>query len=217
MHALARLLIGVAAVTATACSTSPGGSAPPVGTPPATVTPTVAATAPATAGATTDAAATPASAAPTEAPPVATTPPATSTVGSTTFTLVLADGPREGTWEVSEPGGAVPNCKYLPDLERWIATWLGTPPLSFIDVRGEGEDPFLLFTFTADDESEELSFTPSGDVTFEADDRGDTATLTWVSESNDGTYFDSGGNNTGSEQIGQAELTIECGSIFRYT
>ena len=150
-------------------------------------------------------------------PNAPTLPPATAAVGATTFTLVLADGPREGTWEVANPGGEVAGCQYLPDLDRWIATWLGTPPLTFIDVRGDTEDPFLMFTFSEEDESEKLSFLPSGDVTFEVDDRGETATLTWVSESNDGNYRDAAGNSTGEAEMGQAELTIECGSIFRHT
>ncbi len=116
---------------------------------------------------------------------------------------------------VTEPGGAVPNCKYLPDLDRWIATWLGPPPLSFVDVRGD-DDPFLLFTFS--DEPDELGFLPTGDITFEADDRGETATLKWVSESHSADYIEAGtGNHYGTVETGQAELTIECGSIFRYT
>jgi hypothetical protein len=128
---------------------------------------------------------------------------------------VLADGPKQGTWEASVPAASVPTCSYLPDLERWIATYLGQPPLTFVDVRGEAADPFLIFTFAED--PDELSFTPSGAVTFTADDRGDTATLTWVSDANEGSYFDSSGVKTDSVEMGQAELTIECGSVFRYT
>jgi len=152
---------------------------------------------------------------PASVPAATTPPPATAAAGGTTFTLVLADGPREGTWVVTQPAGAVATCSYLPDLKRWLATWLGPPPLSFVDVRGEKEDPFLMFKFT--DEADELDFTPSGDVTFEADDRGDTATLTWSSETNEGTSFDASGNPTGSVDMGRADLTIECGQIFRYT
>jgi hypothetical protein len=200
-----------------ACSSGPATSGAPAttGVPPVTSAPatTAALSAAPTVPPVASIPATPA--APTETPASATAPPASPAAGGTTFTLVLADGPREGTWVVTEPAGAVANCKYLPDLERWIATWLGPPPLAFIDVRGDASDPSLLFKFT--DEPDELNFRPSGDVTFEADDRGDTATLTWSSETNDGTYFDSSGNNTGSVDMGRADLTIECGSIFRYT
>lgn len=136
--------------------------------------------------------------------------------GATTFTLVLADGPKAGTWEVSAPAAAVPTCSYLPDLKRWIATWLGPPPLTFVDTRGETKDPYLMFTFE-DNPDSKLTFTPSGDVTFTADDRGDTATLTWVSEKNEGGYFDSTGAKTGDATMGQATLAIECGSIYRYS
>jgi len=128
---------------------------------------------------------------------------------------VLADGPKAGTWVVTAPGGGAPGCQYLPDLDRWIATWIGETDLTFVDVRGEEEDPYLLFQFA--DEPGEIGFRPSGDITFEVDDRGETATLTWVSESHDGTYRDSAGNNTGEVEIGQADLTIECGTIFRHT
>ena len=126
----------------------------------------------------------------------------------------MGRGPGRG-WSLSPAGGG-PAVSYLPDLDRWIADLLGIPPLTFIDVRGETEDPFLMFTFSDEDESEELSFLPSGDVTFEVDDRGETATLTWVSESNDGNYGRRRQPNRRSRE-GQAELTIECGSIFRHT
>lgn len=195
---------------APAASVSAPTGTTPSARPSAAATPADATSAPPSA-----ATAQPPTAPPAAATPAPTTPPATPAAGATTFTLVLADGPREGTWEMSQPGGAVPTCQYLPDLERWVATWLGPPPVSFIDVRGESDDPSLLFTFS--DEPEELSFLPSGDVTFEADDRGDTATLKWVSETNDGDFRDELNNVTSSVEIGQAELTIECGSIFRYT
>jgi hypothetical protein len=126
----------------------------------------------------------------------------------------MADGPREGTWEVSLPPTEIAPCSYLPDLDRWLATWLGPPPLTFIDPRGD-DDPYLLFQFTEEDGSE-LGFRPSGEVTFEVDDRGDTATLTWVSESHDGSYRDPAGNTTDEVSVGEATLTIECGSIFRH-
>jgi hypothetical protein len=204
------LTLVLAACTAGAPSTSVS-PAPPSGTQ-SGASPTASAS---TATATPQASTTASAATPTEAPTDAEPSATTSAAGSNTFVLVLADGPRAGTWEVSEPVGEVANCKYLPDLERWIATWFGPPPVTFIDVRGETDDPSLLFSF-AEDDGTELSFLPSGDVTFEADDRGDTATLTWVSETNDGTYFDATGNSIGDEPIGQVELTIECGSIFRY-
>jgi hypothetical protein len=127
--------------------------------------------------------------------------------------MVMDDGPRAGTTEVSLPPATVAACRYLPDLERWIATYFGTDPVTFIDVIGDQEFPHYLMTFT--DQANELSFRPTGSVTFEADDRGDTATLVWVSETNKGTTFDSVGNKLGSVDVGRAELTIECGSIFR--
>ncbi|HUG47580.1 MAG TPA: hypothetical protein VMP67_04140 [Candidatus Limnocylindria bacterium] len=106
-------------------------------------------------------------------------------------------------------------CKYFPDRDAWLATHLGQPPLSFIDAAtGSDREPSFMFNFS--DGPDELSVRSSGEVTFEADDRGETATLTWVSETNQGGYFDSQGVRTGDVEMGSAELTVECGSIFRY-
>jgi hypothetical protein len=143
---------------------------------------------------------------------VATLPPVTPPAGdaTTTFTLVLADGPKMGTWEVTY-SGEVAGCSYLPNLDRWNATWLGPPPLTFIDVTGD-DDPYFLFAF--DSEAPNATrFRPIGEVTFEVDDRGDTATLSFVSEENEADFDD----GSPSVETGPAELTVECGSIFRYT
>jgi len=194
---VAVMVVGLAAVACSPASSSPAVSVP--GTTAASAAPVeTSATSPAASDATTSAA-----------------PPSTSAGSGTTFTLVLADGPRAGTYEVTDTG-QLPVCQNDPAREAWTATWLGPPPLSFIDSQAANDrDPRFLFKFT--DEPDELAFSPSGEVTFTADDRGDTATLTWVSETNDGSYFDSQGNKTGSAEMGRAELTIECGSVFRFS
>lgn len=115
-----------------------------------------------------------------------------------------------GTWEVSTTGVSV--CGYVPDRESWTATYLGPPPLDFIDASAANDrDPYFLFAF--DKESAEAArFRPTGDVTFNVDDRGDAATLTWISEENE-VDFDDG---SPSVNTGRAELTVECGAVFRY-
>jgi hypothetical protein len=135
-------------------------------------------------------------------------PPTTAAGAITTFTLVMEDGPKAGTWAVTY-SGEVAGCRYLPDLDRWIATWLGPPPLTFIDVSGD-DDPYFLFAFDGDS-PDATRFRPMGDVTFEVDDRGETATLSFVSEENEADFDD----GSPSVTTGPAELTIECGSIFR--
>jgi hypothetical protein len=142
-------------------------------------------------------------------------PTQTAAGTGTTFTLVLADGPRAGTWEVTATG-ELPVCQNDPARESWTATWLGPSPISLIDAQAANDrDPRFMFQFI--DEPDELTFSPSGDVTFTADDRGDTATLQWVSTTNEGSYFDAQGNKTGDATMGLAELTIECGSVFRFS
>ena len=146
---------------------------------------------------------------------MATVPPALPTLpppsgAITTFTVVITGGSRAGTFEVTYQG-EVAGCSYLPDLDRWIATWLGPPPLTFVDVSGD-DDAYFLVGLDRDLPTE-ASFRPLGEVTFEVDDRGETATLTFVSAENE-VDFDGGAP---SETIGPVELTIECGSIFRHS
>jgi hypothetical protein len=198
---VAFIVVALAVMACSSGSAGPSAQAPEASTAPGSEPSTPAQTA-ATSAAPSDASA---SAAPTEA--------AAGT--GTTFTVVLADGPRAGTWEVTDTG-QLPVCQNDPAREAWNATWLGPPPLSFIDSQAANDrDPRFMVKFT--DEPDELNFSPAGDVTFQADDRGDTATLTWVSEANEGSYFDTQGNKTGSTEMGRAQLTIECGSIFRFS
>jgi hypothetical protein len=56
-----------------------------------------------------------------------------------------------------------------------------------------------------------LAFVGVGDVTFEVDDRGSSATFTIVSDSNLGTYH----SDFTTVETGGAELTVECASVLR--
>jgi hypothetical protein len=123
----------------------------------------------------------------------------------------MDDGPKMGSWEVTY-SGEVPACGYLPDLDRWISTWLGPPPLSFVDAHGDPSDAYFLITFDSDTPTA-TRFRPMESVTFEVDDRGDTATLTFVSETNEADFED----GSPSVETGRTEVTVECGSVFRYS
>ena len=131
-------------------------------------------------------------------------------VGATAlFHLVIDDGPRAGTYDVSSFGPA--DCGYLPNLDRWTAVFLGAPPLTFIQASLDDDLPGLLVSFDRNLPTF-TSILPEGDVTYEIDDRGQTATLTVVSEENKADFAD-----FSSVDFGAMELTVECLSVFRYT
>jgi hypothetical protein len=58
---------------------------------------------------------------------------------------------------------------------------------------------------------QQLSFVGTGDVTFEVDDRGSTATFRVVSTSNLGTYQ----SDFSTVQTRRTELTVECASVLK--
>lgn len=138
-------------------------------------------------------------------PAAATAAPA----GSTAFHLVVTDGPRAGTYDVSSSGPA--DCSYVANLQRWNASYLGPAPLNFISVSLDEDLPTLLFTFDRDSPNS-VSFRSIGEVTYEVDDRGDNATLSVVSDENEGDFAD----GSPSVTTGPVELTVECGAPFRY-
>jgi hypothetical protein len=125
--------------------------------------------------------------------------------------LVLDDGPKMGTWDVSTTG-VVPGCQNDAARESWTTTYLGPPPLDFIDASAASDrDPYFLFSFDSDSPNA-VRFRPTGDVTFDVGDSGDSATLTWVSAENEADFDD----GSPSVTTGPAELTVECGAVYRY-
>lgn len=146
------------------------------------------------------------------ATPTLSLPPASpSGTTGTTFRVEMADGPMPGTWEAVAPGGFVPACSYFPDRDSWTATLLGPPPLSFVDAGAANDrDPYFVVTLNADTPTE-IGFTPEGEVTFNVDDRGDTATLTFSAAQGrarlgEGEF----------ESLGAIDVSVECDAIFRY-
>ena len=114
-----------------------------------------------------------------------------------------------GSYDVSSSGPT--DCAYVSNLERWNATFLGPPPLNFISASLEEDLPTLLVTFDRDS-PDAVSFRSIGEVTYEVDDRGESATLSVLSEENEADF----GNGSPSVTSGRVELTVECGAPYRY-
>jgi hypothetical protein len=130
--------------------------------------------------------------------------------GATTFHMVLSDGPKAGTYDLSttDPGA----CS-VADVGYFGASYLttSTPGLDYISATlHPGNLTGLSYAFDADTDAKVL-FTGTGTVTVNVDDRGATATMTVVSEKN----FASADNPPTSTETGRAELTVQCGSVLR--
>jgi hypothetical protein len=121
----------------------------------------------------------------------------------------MEDGPKAGGWDVSSehPTG----CAYVGDLDKWTLSYLGLPPLSFIDG-GLAEDfSTLLITFESDT-PDAIYFRLHEDLTYDVDDTGTTATISVHAPAMDVRYED----ESPEEQTGPVELTVECANPFRY-
>jgi hypothetical protein len=213
---LSATLLVAAALVLTAC-----GSSAPAATAVASVTPG-ATSAPVTVGPATFAATTvaPTVAQATAPPPTVIettpgpieTPPADTPAPAnvTTFHLVIADGPKEGTWDATDESPTA--CNYVAELDKWNVSHLGPAPLSFIDAGLSADLPILLVSFDSQSPNA-VRIRSIGDVTYEVDDRGDTATIDLVSEENEADFDD----GSPSEEFGEMALTVECAAPFRYT
>jgi hypothetical protein len=121
----------------------------------------------------------------------------------------MEDGPRAGTYDVSSEHPTA--CAYVSDLDKWTISYVGLPPLSFIDG-GLAED-FSTLLITFDSQMPDATyFTSPEDLTYEVVDTGTTATISIDVPAMDVRYE----NGSPSEQTGHVELTVECGAPFRY-
>ena len=121
----------------------------------------------------------------------------------------MEDGPKAGTYDVSSEHPT--SCAYVSDLDKWTISYLGLPPLSFIDG-GLAEDfSTLLITFDSNT-PDAVYFRLHDDLTFDVADTGTTATVTVDAPSMDVRYE----NGSPEEQTGPVELTVECAAPFRY-
>jgi hypothetical protein len=130
--------------------------------------------------------------------------------GATTFHMVISDGPKAGTYDVSTTN---PLACSVADVGYFGASYLETanPGLDYIDASlHPGNVTGLTYFFDAETETK-IQFVGDGTVTVEVDDRGSTATMRVVSESNIGTQADA----PTVIHTGRTELTVECASVLR--
>jgi hypothetical protein len=145
-------------------------------------------------------------------PPGAATPagPAGGAGGATNFHMVVADGPKAGTYDISttDPGA----CS-VADVGYFVASYLetGNPGLDYISATlHPGNRTGLVFSFDSETDAK-VNFVGTGTVTVNVDDRGQTATMRVTSD-----------ENVGSQDVepltvdgGQVDLTVECASVLR--
>lgn len=134
--------------------------------------------------------------------------PAPAPGGVTTFHLVVSDGPKAGTYDVSTND---PNACHVGGEGYFIASYMLTtePGLDYIEGNLQPRVTGLKYGFDVETD-DKLIFVGDGEVDIDLDDRGSTATMTVTSESNiasapDGSVIDTG----------EAVLTVECGSVLR--
>ena len=139
--------------------------------------------------------------------PTGANPPAAG--GTTTFHLVVSDGPKAGAYDLTstDPGA----CRVAGE-GYFIASYMLTtqPGLDYIEGNKHPTVTGLKYGFDVEDTANKLIFVGDGEVTINVEDRGSTATMTVISDSNiatqpDGTVLDTG----------RAELTVECASVQR--
>jgi len=128
--------------------------------------------------------------------------------GATTFHLVIADGPKAGTYDLtSTDSGACTNL----DEGWWGVNYddFGGTGLTYIQAALKPTETGLGYAFDSGSD-QQLRFTGMEDVNFDVQDQGSTAVFTIVSDSNLGTYQDFKTVDTG-----RAELTVNCASVLR--
>jgi hypothetical protein len=122
--------------------------------------------------------------------------------------MVLSDGPKAGTYDVSTSDPA--SC-HIADVGYFGVSYqnLGGGGLEYIDgnIHANGTTGLTYMFDTETDDK--IIFSGDGEVSVDVDDRGTAATVRIVSETNVGTS-DGPAVNTG-----RAELTVECASVLR--
>jgi hypothetical protein len=159
--------------------------------------------------------ATPTLAANTAAPPAGNQTQVPGTIpapvsGQTTFHMVIAEGPKAGTYDIST---SAPGACSVADEGYFVASYLETdkPGLDYISATlHPGPITGLVFAFDAETDSK-VNFVGVGTVTVDLDDRGSTATMRVVSDMNHGTQE----AEPTTVQAGRVELTVECASVLR--
>jgi len=128
--------------------------------------------------------------------------------GTTTFHLVLADGPKAGTYDVSttEEGA----CSTADEGYFSVAYDSSDAGLDYIQVSKQPNASGFLYGFDTLLDSK-IVFTGTGAVTINVNDTGTTATVDAVSDENYAAIE----NPPSSTKTGKAELTVNCPSVLR--
>ena len=121
----------------------------------------------------------------------------------------MEGGPRAGTWDVSSDHPT--SCSYVGDLDKWNISYLGLPPLSFIDGGFTEDSPTLLVTFDSNT-PDAIYFSSLENSTYDVADTGTTATIS-IDAPAMGVRFE---NGSPSEQTGQVKLIVQCAAPYRY-
>jgi hypothetical protein len=121
----------------------------------------------------------------------------------------VSDGPKAGTYDISttDPGAC-----HVADEGYFVASYMDTakPGLDYIEANKHPTVTGLKYWFDAET-TNKTTFVGDGTVTITVDDRGSTATLTAVSDSNLGQV----GEERTVIDTGRAELTVQCASVQR--
>jgi hypothetical protein len=123
--------------------------------------------------------------------------------------LVVSDGPKAGTYDITSTDPAA--CS-APDAGYFIASYMNTSQsgLDYIEANKHPTVTGLKYWFDAETPNK-VMFVGDGNVTITVDDRGSTATVTAVSESNLGQQ----GEERTVIDTGRTELTVQCASVLR--
>ena len=143
-------------------------------------------------------------------PPTTPAGPVGRAGGATTFHMVVADGPKAGTYDIST---TAPGACSVADVGYFVTSYLDTqnPGLDYISATlHPGNQTGLVFAFDADTDTK-VNFVGTGTVTVNVDDRGQTATVRVASDKNVGSQD----VEPFTMQGGQVDLTVECASVLR--
>jgi len=145
-------------------------------------------------------------------PPAGGNPNPAGGGSATTFHVVVSDGPKAGTYDLSttDPGA----CTNV-DEGYFTASFLETsdPGLDYISATlHPGNRTGLAYSFDANDEAKKVNFVGEPEtVTFDLNDQGSTATVHVVSAKNYGSQEAS----PQSFDTGKVDMTVQCAAVMR--
>jgi hypothetical protein len=130
--------------------------------------------------------------------------------GGTTFHVVIADGPKAGTYDVSTATRDA--CAFLD--EGWFtASYLETakPGLDYVTAGFNPNGQHIQLFFDSETDAKIQFVGDEGKTTVNVDDHGSTATVTAVAQSATGIQE----REPRSIPVGRIEVTVQCASVLR--